>query len=71
MNEEQFKAWKHSPATQPFLKYLNDAREALKERWAQGAEISDKDHAIAMVYGDIADLEWKDIAQFYGVEDDE
>ena len=69
MTEEEFQAWRHSPATGPFLKHLHAVRERLKEQWALGVPLGDKAHAIAMVYGDILDLEYeRDIAPEYEVE---
>jgi len=43
----------------------------MKEKWAAGAEISDKDHAIAIVYGDIIDLDYdRDIAPIYETDEE-
>ena len=69
MNHEEFITWRHSPDNRPFFQYLTDAREAVKEEWAVGNQITDKDHAIAMTYGDLLALEWKDVADFYGLEE--
>lgn len=72
VTEEQFQAWKASPATGPFLRHLEQVREQLKERWAQGEDLSPTDHAIAMVYGDVIDLDYeRDIAPFYEDDDEE
>ncbi|MGB1214601.1 MAG: hypothetical protein ACPG4X_14650 [Pikeienuella sp.] len=71
MTEDQFKAWKASPATKPFLAFLNEVREDLKERWASGEPLTKDEHAVAMVYGDVVKLEWADVAAFYGKEDEE
>lgn len=76
--KEQFQAWKARPETQAFLMFLNEVREELKEKWAKGVPLSDKEHAIAMAYGDILDLKWSSddptdptVAAFYEIEDEE
>jgi len=69
--QEAFDEWHSSPLTKEFFKFLSDKREDLKETWAKGQPIDDKAHAIAMVYGDILDLEFSTIAEFYNIEIDE
>ena len=62
MNEEQFVEWAHHPVNAPFRQYLNDCRESLKDRWASGDNVSEKDHAFVVACGDILTLEWADVA---------
>lgn len=69
--EEQFKAWRQRRETKQFLAFLKERRETLKEAWADGeAEMNPNDHAMAMVFGDIINLNYEgDVAPYY--EDEE
>ncbi len=68
--EEQFKAWKGRPETEEFLAFLGDVRESLKNRWADGDTLNDADHAVAMVYGDIVNLNYDEsVRPFYHEEE--
>jgi len=58
-SEEEFQAWKARPETQAFLKWLGEAREVLKDAWAEGAEMSPKNHMRAVVYGELIDLKYR------------
>lgn len=66
MDREAFGAWKGRPETAEFLEFIAEVREDLKERWASGELLDDKDHAIAIVYGDILALDYdRDVKAFY------
>ena len=65
--KERFDEWHSSPLTQDFFKFLSDKREDLKETWATGAQLGEKDEAIAFVYGDILSLEYEHVAAFYDI----
>lgn len=73
--EEQFGAWKSRQETKDFFSFLYDYRERLKEKWAAGEITEGQDHYIAMAYGDLLDLEYSFVEEFYGVikegEDDD
>lgn len=71
MTKEEFLAWRGSPATEPFLKYLADRRDMLMQAWANGNPTDEADQTEAMMCGQIIDLEWKDVAEFYGIEEEE
>lgn len=72
MTEEQFQAWKHAEANKPFFAFLTMVREGLKEAWAEGQPITDKDHAIAIVYGDILALNYeRDVKPYYERTDED
>jgi hypothetical protein len=72
MNEEEFQAWKHSPATGPFLAHLHRVRERIKEDWGSGSPVDEVAHAIAIVYGDILDLDYeRDVRPHYERSDNE
>lgn len=71
-SEDQFKAWRARPETKEFFAFLKDRREALKEMWAEGHEMSAQDQALVVVYGDITKLDYdEDIAPFYQEENDD
>jgi|TARA_R100000656_G_scaffold19339_1_gene17626 2-phospho-L-lactate guanylyltransferase (CobY/MobA/RfbA family) len=70
-SQEEFTNWKASPLTQKFFAFLGDKREDLKETWAQGIDMSKEDEAVAFVYGDILDLKYGHISEFYETEEEE
>jgi hypothetical protein len=70
-NQERFDEWRASPLTKDFFKFLSEKREDLKEAWAQGEDMSASDLSAAVVFGDIIDLEYATIAEFYDIELDE
>ena len=71
--QEQFDEWHSHPLTKQFFAFLNERREDLKEKWAEGLnEMSEEEHSIAKVYGDILGLDYEqDIATYYEAEEKE
>ena len=56
--------------TQPFLNFLRERREAIKEGWGIGAPLDDTAQSIAIVYGDIMDLDYeRDVRPHYEEEE--
>jgi hypothetical protein len=43
----------------------------LAEKWAAGHQMTPYQQAKALLMGEMADLDWPDVAQFYQVEDAE
>lgn len=66
--DEEFAAWRARPETKKFLEFLNEVRESVKEKWAEGIPMDEKEHAVAMVYGDIIGLRYEQVAEVYGIE---
>jgi len=71
LNAESFNAWRHDPRTRDVFKYLTDLRMMLMEQWARGAELSIAKQEQAIAYGEMVELEWRDIEKFYGEEDEQ
>ena len=68
--QEEFNNWKKSPVTKTFFAHLKAVRADLAEQWASGAQMDETDRSIAMVYGDIVDLNYEmDIVPFYETEE--
>lgn len=70
MSKEDYQQWKDHPLTQRFHQYLKDYRQALMEKWAQGALSPDSQEALMAVArcqmaDEIATLEDDSIAEFY------
>lgn len=66
-NKALFQEWKAHPANRPFLQFLLDQRAALAEQWASGVEMPPVQQCKALLMGELASLEWADVAAFYGV----
>ena len=66
MNSDEWSSLTSSPGWQPFLNYLADYREAIKERWARGEKL---DAALAQlrceIIGDIINMDFETIDHFY------
>lgn len=69
--EQTFQEWVSRPLTKVFLAYLLDQRDRLKDQWAQGQEMDPRHQTKALLLGELASLEWADVAAFYGTPDDE
>jgi len=54
VNKEQYQAWANHPQTKQFFKYLEDYRQDLMERWAQGSLQGD-DNIAAIARSQMAD----------------
>ena len=71
-NEETFNSWKHNPLTRSYRRFLLDWRNDIKEAWAAGERLPDNAQAMAMVLGDLANLEWnRDVVPVYETEEKE
>ena len=68
LTQERFDEWHRSPLTKEFFKFLSDKREDLKETWARDGKMSDQDTAIALIYGDILNLKFEVVAEFYDIK---
>jgi len=73
MSKEEYQQWKDHPLTQRFHQYLKDYRQALMEKWAQGALAPTSPEALMAVArcqmaDEIATLEDDSIADFYRKE---
>lgn len=75
MTKEEFDGWKTQPETKYFLNYLKDAREYMKERWAEGDFTFESDEVSnvknidaicrAQIYKDIIEMDFEQIDRFY------
>ncbi len=67
--KEQFQAWAHSPETTEFKAFLRERRDVLKERWADGQEMTAHERAMAQVFGDLLNLTYEqDVEPYYEKE---
>jgi|TARA_R100000501_G_C2570193_1_gene77337 hypothetical protein len=70
--EDDFVAWKRSPANAPFMKYMGQYLDYMKTSWASGMVLSEADQGRAQTLGDLIDLQWeRDILPFYEEDEDE
>ena len=65
LTPEEFGAWRSHPATQKVFKYLRDRRDDLAKRWVEGETMDDNAQVYAQMYGDLAEMSFDDIAEFY------
>ena len=75
LEQEEYEAWRHLPATRKFLRFLEEYREHLMELWAEGRfqrdlpesyVLQDSDAvARAQIYKDLVELQFEDIYKFY------
>jgi hypothetical protein len=70
MSKEDYQQWKDHPLTKAFHQYLRDYRQALMEKWAQGALAPSSPESLMAVArcqmaDEIATLEDDSIAEFY------
>lgn len=63
-----FQAWKDSPRTQEFLRFLLDRQADLCLAWGKGQQLSPEHQAQAVLLGQLAAISWDDVAQQYGIE---
>jgi hypothetical protein len=70
-NKASFQEWKDHPRNKPFLQFLRDQVEALKDQWASGVEMDSRQQTKALLMGELSDLEWAEVAAFYEIEDTE
>ncbi len=66
-NEQTFKEWRQNPLTAQFLQYLRDRQTALKDLWGQGQTMGPEFQVQARWMGELADLQWAEVAQFYEI----
>lgn len=64
-DRKSFLEWKAHPSTGPFLQFLRDQRSRLMDQWASGQEMDPRHQTKALLMGELADLEWPDVASFY------
>lgn len=70
-SKETFQAWRDHPLTAHLRKFLKDNQQALGDRWMAGEHL-DRDQQIkALLMGELADLRWESVAEFYGIPVDE
>ena len=67
MTEEQFQVWANHPVNKPFRKYLADYRRTLADSWANGESVTEREQAMAFVLGELLNLEWRNVAEFYEI----
>lgn len=72
-NKAQFQEWISRRDTQTFLRFLRDQRSDLMEQWAAGQDLDLRHQTKALLWGELAGLEWADYARHYdlAVEADE
>lgn len=71
LSREEMAAWRGHPATRKIIQYLRDKQAELAKQWADGAEMPPEAQIYAQMYGDLADLKYDDIAEFYGYASEE
>ena len=65
-SKEQFQAWKASRETKQFLAFLQERRDQLAARWADGEEMTAHEQSMAQVYSDLTDLNYdRDVLASY------
>ena len=70
-NSQTFEEWRHSPLTALFLRFLKDQQSDLGRRWMEGQALGLQEQTKALLMGELADLSWADVADFYGIPVDE
>ena len=79
---EEFNQWMREPTTQVILKFLKDYRLSILDQWAEGkfshpslesgALLNCEAISKAQAYGDLSEISFQDIKQFYtGDESDD
>lgn len=71
LDPEAWTAWKNSPLTQEYLRFLREHQDRLTQAWARGASLAPEQQAQAVLLGKLADLSLEDLNEHYGVEGDE
>lgn len=64
-NRDLFLQWRDHPLTEVFRQYLLDQRETLGKAWMAGQPLSEAHQIKALLLGELADLDWDDVRQFY------
>ena len=67
-NSQTFQEWKGHPLTALFRRYLKDFQEDLGRQWASGQAMAPEAQQTAKILGEISDLNFDDVARFYGLE---
>jgi hypothetical protein len=70
LNAEQFQEWLTHPATREVRKFLRDRQQAMKDAWGRGERLEGDAQVYAQCFGDLAELTFEDIEEFYGERDE-
>ena len=65
LEAETFSQWRDNPLTQAFLTYLADRQRRLADQWAMGALMDPQTQARASLLGQLAQIRWDDVKDFY------
>ena len=68
-SQESFREWTANPLTQEFFQFLKDQQSDLAQRWAAGEAMDLQAQTKALLLGEMASLEWKHLASFYGPDE--
>lgn len=74
ITKEQYNLWKHDPVSKVFFSFLKDKRTFLIERasemWVDGAEVPPAIRGQVIELGEVVELPFEAIEEFYKVEED-
>ncbi len=70
-SKEAFEGWLTNPVTKAVREYLRAHRARLMEAWANGQEMGLVEQTMAQAYGDLAELKFEDMRQFYEGDDEQ
>lgn len=65
LTPEEMGVWRNNPTTRKVRQFLKDKQAEIAARWATGEVLEDNAQVYAQVYGDIADIDYADMAEFY------
>lgn len=67
-SQTTFNEWAGHPLTALLRAYLKDFQADLASQWASGQVMASEAQQTAKILGEISDLQWPDVARFYGLE---
>jgi hypothetical protein len=63
--EKTFLEWKNNPLNRVFLAFLKEQQSSLAQQWMAGASLSPESQTKAKLMGELSDLSWSDVSDFY------
>ena len=70
LSRDDFQAWRSSPVTVMVRKYLKHLEDRQRQEWAQGLNWTPESQATVNLLSEIEDLNFEDIALYYGSDDE-
>jgi hypothetical protein len=70
-DRQSFREWAAHPLTGLLRAYLTDHRAHLLEQWGSGLEMDSRHQTKALLFKELAALEWADVRDFYEIPPEE